>query len=195
MILLLKQKEEQIIKERDELLQKLELTYMNYVQRVLHQKSFITRKIRELLYIFLLSYNFTPSNYYFNSGSLKNRQYDECLNNVNNLIYNTINNTINNNQNALISNINNLINIPPNPQPQLNKDAFLLTTLGIPKQQPLSDQTNNKSSFISHMCLEDAMKLSINDKIDHRDIAGAFYPATIQEKDGTKLKIHYMGCF
>eukprot|EP01083_Nonionella_stella_P184091 667101_1 len=47
--------------------------------------------------------------------------------------------------------------------------------------------------FPSHMTLEDAMKLSANDTIDHRDSVGRFAIATVSEKNGLKLKIHYNG--
>eukprot|EP01083_Nonionella_stella_P135682 412746_1 len=41
--------------------------------------------------------------------------------------------------------------------------------------------------------MEDAMKLSVHDKIDHRDQVGRFVFATVKEKQGSKLKIHYDG--
>eukprot|EP01083_Nonionella_stella_P318981 1168430_1 len=47
--------------------------------------------------------------------------------------------------------------------------------------------------FESHMTMEDAMKLSVHDKIDHRDLVGRFVFATVSEKQGSKLKIHYHG--
>eukprot|EP01083_Nonionella_stella_P085429 236915_1 len=47
--------------------------------------------------------------------------------------------------------------------------------------------------FPSHITLEDAMKLSVGDKIDHRDNLGYFAIATVLEKQGSKLKIHYDG--
>eukprot|EP01083_Nonionella_stella_P206277 750441_1 len=101
-----------LVKEREEILQHLELRYTNYVQQLFQQKSFIylTRNSRE--------------------------QYDECLNNVDNLIYNTINNTININTNLLINNINinNLINIPANPSPQSNT-----LSSSIPQPQQISE--------------------------------------------------------
>ena len=47
--------------------------------------------------------------------------------------------------------------------------------------------------FKSHMQLQDAFKLKLNDKIDHRDSSGRFVYATVSEKQGTNLKIHYVG--
>ena len=48
-------------------------------------------------------------------------------------------------------------------------------------------------SFSSHMTLQDAINLKIHDKIDHRDQVGRFVFATVSEKQGTNLKIHYDG--
>ena len=42
-----------------------------------------------------------------------------------------------------------------------------------------------------HMDLAEAYELQQGDKIDHRDYEGRFIPATIVEKKGTNLKIHY----
>eukprot|EP01084_Bolivina_argentea_P035753 66245_1 len=47
--------------------------------------------------------------------------------------------------------------------------------------------------FPSHITLEDAMKLSVGDPIDHRDNGGFFAIATVFEKHESKLKIHYDG--
>jgi len=47
--------------------------------------------------------------------------------------------------------------------------------------------------FDSHMTLQDASKLSVHKKIDHRDQVGRFVFATVSEKQGTSLKIHYDG--
>ena len=53
---------------------------------------------------------------------------------------------------------------------------------------------NNKiSAFESHMSINEAMKLKIKDKIDHRDQVGRFVLATIVEKQCDKLKLHYDG--
>eukprot|EP01083_Nonionella_stella_P105089 302100_1 len=41
--------------------------------------------------------------------------------------------------------------------------------------------------------MEDAAKLSVHDKIDHRDQVGLFVVATVTEKQGSKLRIHYDG--
>merc|ERR1712228_305513 len=47
--------------------------------------------------------------------------------------------------------------------------------------------------FQSHMTLKRAMELKVDDKIDHRDHFGRFLDAIIVEKQGTNLKIHYIG--
>ena len=47
--------------------------------------------------------------------------------------------------------------------------------------------------FESHMPLQDAFKLKIHDKLDHRDQVGRFVYATVSEKQGSNLKIHYDG--
>eukprot|EP01084_Bolivina_argentea_P060617 110733_1 len=47
--------------------------------------------------------------------------------------------------------------------------------------------------FIEHMTLYEATKLNVNDEIDHRDHVGRFITATIIQKQGTNLKIHYNG--
>eukprot|EP01084_Bolivina_argentea_P284792 488185_1 len=41
--------------------------------------------------------------------------------------------------------------------------------------------------------MSDAIKLKINDKIDHRDEVGRFICATVIDKKGTNIKIHYDG--
>ena len=43
------------------------------------------------------------------------------------------------------------------------------------------------------MTIEEAGKLKVGDKIDHRDNVGKFVLATIIAKNGTKLRIHYDG--
>eukprot|EP01084_Bolivina_argentea_P300865 518894_1 len=58
------------------------------------------------------------------------------------------------------------------------------------------DEHNNNINippFLSHMTLEEANKLQIHDKVDHRDQVGKFVYATVKEKQGTNLKIHYDG--
>eukprot|EP01083_Nonionella_stella_P192172 710644_1 len=47
--------------------------------------------------------------------------------------------------------------------------------------------------FISHMTHDEVSKLTKHEKIDHRDSVGRFVFATISEKQGTNLKIHYDG--
>eukprot|EP01084_Bolivina_argentea_P289361 496862_1 len=41
--------------------------------------------------------------------------------------------------------------------------------------------------------MSDALKLKINDKIDHRDEVGRVTYATVVDKKGTNIKIHYDG--
>merc|ERR1712173_138798 len=45
--------------------------------------------------------------------------------------------------------------------------------------------------FPSHMSLEEVMALGVEDKIDHRDSKGRFVIATVIEKQGGNIKIHY----
>eukprot|EP01084_Bolivina_argentea_P081817 148134_1 len=45
--------------------------------------------------------------------------------------------------------------------------------------------------FVSHMSINEMNKLEIHNKIDHRDDTGRFVYATITNKQGTCLKIHY----
>ena len=47
--------------------------------------------------------------------------------------------------------------------------------------------------FVPRMTLQQAFELQIGDKIDHRDAVGRFVFATVSEKHGTNLKIHYDG--
>jgi len=47
--------------------------------------------------------------------------------------------------------------------------------------------------FDNHMAMADAYKLKVHDKIDHRDQVGRFVYATVAEKRGGNLKIHYDG--
>eukprot|EP01083_Nonionella_stella_P275900 937150_1 len=47
--------------------------------------------------------------------------------------------------------------------------------------------------FPSHMTLKDASSLKVHDKIDHRDPVGRYILATVEDKQGTNLKIHYDG--
>ena len=47
--------------------------------------------------------------------------------------------------------------------------------------------------FPSHMSLEDASELKVHDKIDHRDEIGRFLYATVSQKQGSNLMIHYDG--
>eukprot|EP01084_Bolivina_argentea_P312291 540658_1 len=45
----------------------------------------------------------------------------------------------------------------------------------------------------THLTLQEATQLRPNDKIDHRDYTGRYLHSKIAEKNGTKLKIHYIG--
>eukprot|EP01084_Bolivina_argentea_P256570 432020_1 len=45
-------------------------------------------------------------------------------------------------------------------------------------------ENNNNTPFISHISMDDALKLKINDKIDHRDHIGRFIYSTVKEKQG-----------
>eukprot|EP01084_Bolivina_argentea_P078937 143255_1 len=70
-----------------------------------------------------------------------------------------------------------------------------------PITAPLNNSNNNNANnnnanmppFTLHMTLDQAQKLRIHDKIDHRDQVGRFVYATVLEKQGTNLKIHYVG--
>ena len=47
--------------------------------------------------------------------------------------------------------------------------------------------------FVPHMKLKEAFALAVHGKVDHRDQVGRFVFATVSEKQGTNLKIHYDG--
>ena len=47
--------------------------------------------------------------------------------------------------------------------------------------------------FPPHMKLKEAFALAVHDNVDHRDQVGRFMFATVREKQGTNLKIHYDG--
>ena len=55
------------------------------------------------------------------------------------------------------------------------------------------DVNDDMPPFQSHMSLKQGKMLKIHDKIDHRDQVGRFVFATVCEKQGTNLKIHYDG--
>ena len=56
------------------------------------------------------------------------------------------------------------------------------------------DQCHSHATpFPTHISLQEALKLKVDDEIDHRDKYGQFCYATIIEKKGTNLKIHYDG--
>ncbi len=58
---------------------------------------------------------------------------------------------------------------------------------------PMVFNIDHDLPFKPHMSMQDAFKLKVKDKIDHRDEVGRFALATIAEKQGTNLKIHYDG--
>jgi len=57
----------------------------------------------------------------------------------------------------------------------------------------VSPNNNDTDVFVSHMNVDEAEALKLDDKIDHRDYAGCFLFATIVQKQGSNLKIHYDG--
>eukprot|EP01084_Bolivina_argentea_P261263 441436_1 len=61
------------------------------------------------------------------------------------------------------------------------------------KNEHKNDNTDMFTAFVSHMSLDEATRLKINDTIDHRDTINRFILATITDKQGTNLKIHYNG--
>ena len=81
---------------------------------------------------------------------------------------------------------------------ELMEEYRAQTTIEVMTDNIQNPQQNiDKSSmplFKSHMQLQDAVKLKVHDKIDHRDNSGRFINATVTEKQGTNLKIHYVGC-
>ena len=66
-----------------------------------------------------------------------------------------------------------------------------------PIQPSNSNQRHQKKEdippFRPHMTMQEASNLRVHDKIDHRDSVGRFVFATVSEKQGTNLKIHYDG--
>ena len=59
--------------------------------------------------------------------------------------------------------------------------------------QASENLNNDAHPFPSPLTLKDASNLKVNDKADHCDIVGRFLLATITDKVGTNLKIHYDG--
>eukprot|EP01084_Bolivina_argentea_P113379 202075_1 len=55
------------------------------------------------------------------------------------------------------------------------------------------DFITNISQFPNHMTVKEANKIEIRDKIDHRDSVGRFVSATVIDKFGPNLQIHYNG--
>eukprot|EP01084_Bolivina_argentea_P055635 101960_1 len=60
-------------------------------------------------------------------------------------------------------------------------------TYRIKNNYNISFEIINNTPFISHMHMDDASKLKINDKIDHRDEVGRFIQATVIDKKNTNL--------
>eukprot|EP01084_Bolivina_argentea_P227193 383731_1 len=170
MIQLLKERERQLVKERDELLLAVDLKYMHYIHALLQQKLIITEKIR--------------------------CQYDHWINDNNDMIYNSINDqfkTMLNTQDIIVSDINQTDNKTDNQTKiEAKNDNEIDNKLNI-----LNNNTNNNinhnQEFVPNMSTEAATKLSINDKIDHRDLVGCFTSAIIVDKKDTNLKIRYIG--
>ena len=105
-----------------------------------------------------------------------------------------------NNSNSHNKNNGNSNNSPPrnskNMTPSSNKKVQNTqngSTSGSPQKKATSSGSGNMPTFESHMQLQDAFKLKVHDKIDHRDQVGRFVYATVSEKQGTNLKIHYDG--
>lgn len=57
----------------------------------------------------------------------------------------------------------------------------------------LQQETEEIPPFPLHITFQDALKLKVNDKVDHQDFVGRFQLSTVVEKQGTNLKIHYDG--
>eukprot|EP01084_Bolivina_argentea_P134476 237196_1 len=158
MLQILASYEDQLAKNRDEMLFKVELQYMNYIQALLSQKVLITESIR--------------------------RTYDYLIKDVRNKM-------------CAKRQTNNII--PQTPTNQEIDTSPTYSDCSVPLQHSVSNiapetdckQTTNTNSYTPHMSLKDAKLLSINDKIDHRDLVGCFRVATIIDKKGSNLKIHY----
>ena len=71
-------------------------------------------------------------------------------------------------------------------------NAMKLTVEGCADK--LDDYEEEKGNLtMPRMTSQEAFKLKVNDKIDHRDQLGRFASATVTDKRGSKLKIHYDG--
>eukprot|EP01084_Bolivina_argentea_P097814 175835_1 len=171
---MLTQYQKQLIKDRDEILRKLEWKYMHYIQLLLSQKMLITAKIRER-YDELLSrrkaIKHTPisSISLTNSNSVSSAHYISPISSISST-----------NSTCSLSDIS--PSTVPNIQPQTNC-AFT---------QPPMNSIDSKL-FHSHMSLTEASKLRIKQPIDHRDMEGRFLGAIIIDKNASNLKIHYIG--
>ena len=80
----------------------------------------------------------------------------------------------------------------------LPSTARRLNTIVANQQQSISEEKKAPidqriTPFVPCMTLQQAFELKIGDKIDYRDEVGRFVFATVSEKQGTNLKIHYDG--
>eukprot|EP01083_Nonionella_stella_P219910 787272_1 len=69
-------------------------------------------------------------------------------------------------------------------------EKFLPPIIPYEESEIKSEEPTN-TPFVDHMSTEEANKLVINDKIDHRDTFGGSTSAIIVDKKQTNLKIHY----
>jgi len=79
----------------------------------------------------------------------------------------------------------------------MSYDVDMLTELIVRLQNKDKNKKNASSpraaAFPSHLSLDEAYQLQIGDKVDHRDELGRFVYAEVAQKQGTVLKIHYVG--
>ena len=61
------------------------------------------------------------------------------------------------------------------------------------KRQKVSDSRTEHTPFVPHMTMKEALSLKVGDQVDHRDIEHRFLLATVTDKKGKCLKIHYLG--
>eukprot|EP01084_Bolivina_argentea_P124863 221259_1 len=73
----------------------------------------------------------------------------------------------------------------------LQMNAKKLGFIGLNAKNCFADDCS--SAYVQHMSIEQASKLTINDKIDHRDRVGRFLEALIVDMKGSMLKIRYAG--
>eukprot|EP00486_Rosalina_sp_Unknown_P003695 CAMPEP_0201577096 /NCGR_PEP_ID=MMETSP0190_2-20130828/23310_1 /ASSEMBLY_ACC=CAM_ASM_000263 /TAXON_ID=37353 /ORGANISM="Rosalina sp." /LENGTH=715 /DNA_ID=CAMNT_0048008757 /DNA_START=120 /DNA_END=2264 /DNA_ORIENTATION=- len=143
-------------------------------------------------------YSQSSSSYPYQNGGNGNNQRSNPMNPLSN---NQVNISMNNN-NSHNKNNGNSNNSPPRnnknitPTPSKTKKDTTQNGSTPQKTKGTTTATSTSSSipsFESHMQLQDAFKLKVHDKIDHRDQVGRFVYATVSEKQGTNLKIHYDG--